>query len=142
MSGTTSSDRHERTRVILSTRTKRAIRELVGTCEYCGASFTPDDLEVFQIAMLSGSPERPAGNPANAIIVLCQKHHHEAEEGTLKKRDLKGKVTSRPDKRKIALRGLLLKLDRTYEGANVKKSRSPAVFSIRASVKEHSGLRR
>lgn len=142
MSGTSSSDRHERTRVILSTRTKRAIRELVGTCEYCGASFPPDELEVFQIGMLSGSPERPAGNPANAIIVLCQKHHREAVEGTIKKSELKGMVTKRTDKKKMALRGLLLKFDRTYEGANVKKSRSPAVFSIRASVKEHSGLRR
>jgi hypothetical protein len=142
MTGTSGSDRHERTRVILSTKTKRAIRELVGTCEYCGASFPPEELDVFQIGMLSSSPDRPEGNPANAVIVLCKEHHHEAEEGTIKKSDLKGKVTKRTDKRKMALRRLLQKLDRTYEGANVKKSRSPSVFSIRASVKEHSGLRR
>ncbi|WP_292370822.1 hypothetical protein [Methanoregula sp. UBA64] len=142
MTGTSGSDRHERTRVILTTRTKRAIRELVGTCEYCGATFPPEELDVFQIGMLSSSPERPAGNPANAIIVLCHEHHREAEEGTIRKSDLKGKVTKRTDKRKMALRGLLLKLDRTYEGANVKKSRNPAVFGVKAFVKEQSGLRR
>ena len=141
MAGTSGSD-HERTRVILTTRTKRSLRELIGSCEYCGATLPPDDLEVFQIGMLSGNPDRPEGNPANALIILCREHYRQATEGTLKKSDLKAKVTKRSDKKKMALRGLLQKIDRTYDGANVNKYRNPAVFGVRAYVKEQSGLRR
>lgn len=141
MTGTSGSEHHGRSRIVLTTRTKKAIRETSGACEYCGASHPPEELEVLQIGMLSANPVRPDENPANAIIVLCRDHYEQAKAGTLKKTVLKAKVTKRPDKKKKAMRGLLMKLDRTYDGANVDKYRNPVVFGVGAFMKDRPGRR-
>jgi len=142
MAGESGAEHHHRTRIVLTTKTKRAIGEAIGTCEYCGVSRPPEELEVLPIGMLSGNPDRPYENPANALIVLCRDHYRQVKEGTLKKTVLKLKVTKRPDKKKKAIRGILQKLDRTYDGANVDKYRNPVVFGVGAFVKDQPGHHR
>jgi len=142
MIGDSGAEHHRRTRVVLTTKIKRAICEAIGACEYCGASHPSEELEVLQIGMLSGSPDRPCENPANALIILCREHYRQAKEGILRKTDLKAKVTKRSDKKKKAIRGQLQKLDRTYDGANVDKYRNPVIFGVGAFMKDRTGRRR
>ena len=75
----------KRSRIALSTKTKKQVRELVGKCEYCDRVCPPDELEVFLLGMLSRSPHRPDDNPAQLLVVLCTEHYHEAEEGIILK---------------------------------------------------------
>jgi outer membrane receptor for ferrienterochelin and colicin len=142
MTGDSGAEHHRRTRVVLTTKIKRAICEALGACEYCGAAHPPEELEILQIGMLSGNPDRPYENPANALIVLCREHYQQAKEGTLRKNDLKTKVTKRSDKKKKAIRGQLQKLDRTYDGSNVDKYRNPVVFGVGAFMKDRPGHHR
>lgn len=129
----------ERSRIILSTRTKKAIKEVIGACEFCGAQCPPEDLEVYQIGMLSTI--RPDENPAHAVIVLCREHHARAKEGAIRKTSLKSKAEKRSDKKKKAMRALLQKIDRTYNGSNVDRYQNPAIFGVGGFMKGKNGSR-
>ena len=142
MTGESGAEHHRRTRVVLTTKIKRAICEAVGACEYCGASHPPEELDVLPIGMPSSSPDRPYENPANALIVLCREHYRQAKEGTLGKTVLKANVTKRSDKKKKAIRRQLQKLDRTYDGSNVDRYRNPVVFGVGAFMKDRPGHHR
>jgi len=123
-----------RSRIALSSKTKKQVRDMVGKCEYCGCPH--DDLEVFVMGMLSRSMHRPEENPAHLIVVLCKEHFHEATKGKILKTHLRSKVAKRSDKLKKALRSLLQKHDRTYEGANIRESHDPNRFTVGAFLKE------
>jgi hypothetical protein len=122
-----------RSRIALSSKTKKQVRDLVGKCEYCGC--TSDELEVFLLGMLSSSLHRPEENPAHLLIVLCPEHFQEATKGNLLKPALRSKIAKRPDKLKKALRSLLQKHDRTYEGTKVRETHDPNRFTVGAFLK-------
>jgi hypothetical protein len=124
-----------RSRIILSSKTKMQVRDLVGKCEYCGCM--SDELEVFLLGMLSSSLHRPEENPAHLLVVLCPEHFREATKGKLLKPALRSKIAKRPDKLKKALRSLLQKHDRTYEGTNVRETHDPNRFTVGAFLKEN-----
>jgi hypothetical protein len=130
-----------RSRIALSSKTKDLIREAIGKCEYCDTKTPPGSLEVYTLGMLSGSPHRPAENPANVIIVLCKEHHLQACEGKILKSSLKSKIAKRPDKIKRTLRSLLEKHDRTYEGSNVKEVHDPDRFGVGSFLQRKPGRR-
>ena len=123
-----------RSRIALSSKTKKQVRDMVGKCEYCGCM--SDELEVFLLGMLSRSVHRPEENPAHLIVVLCKEHFHEATQGKLLKTTLRSKIAKRPDKLKKSLRSLLQKHDRTYEGINVRETHDPNRFTVGAFLKE------
>jgi len=125
----------KRSRIVLSSKTKRQVREMVGRCEYCDCTCSPDLLEVFQIAMLSRFPNRPEENPGQVLVVLCREHFDEAVAGNIPKATLRSKIAKRPDKLKKALRSLLQKHDRTYEGSNVRETHDPNRFTVGAFLK-------
>src|SRR5208283_325677 len=132
----------KRSRIALSTKTKKQVRELVGKCEYCDRVSPPDALEVFLLGMLSHSPHRPDDNPAQLLVVLCTEHYHEAEEGIILKPALRSKIAKRPDKLKKSLRSLLQKHDRTYEGENVRETHDPNRFTVGAFLKKNPDTNR
>ncbi|MEN6395186.1 MAG: hypothetical protein ABFC78_01735 [Methanoregula sp.] len=124
-----------RSRIVLSSKTKNRIKEIIGKCEYCDANDCPGSLEVHQLGMLSRSPYRPDENPANIVIVLCEEHYLQACDGVIPKSTLKSKIAKRSEKIKRALRSLLEKHDRTYEGSNVKAVHDPDRFGIGAFLR-------
>lgn len=131
----------QRSRIVLSAKTKNRIIEIVGKCEYCDAKTAPGSLEVHTLGMLSRNPHRPAENPANVIIVLCKEHITQVSGGKITKATLKSRITKRPDKVKRALRALLEKHDRTYEGATVSVAHNPDRFGISEFLERDSNRR-
>ncbi|HVP96408.1 hypothetical protein [Methanoregula sp.] len=127
----------KRSRIALTSKTKKQVREMVGKCEYCDRPCPPDALEVFQLGMLSRFPNRPEENPGQLLVVLCQEHFTEATAGTLLKTTLRSKIAKRPDKLKKSLRSLLQKHDRTYEGSNVRETHDPNRFTVGAFLKKN-----
>jgi hypothetical protein len=117
-------------RAALSSKTKNRIRELVGTCEYCGRETSPDQLNVYQLSPLAQPEYRKEASPANAVIVLCELHYNQVLEGQISKSSLKARITKRSDKKKKELRSVLQKRDRTYEGAGAAKIRDPSRFNV------------
>ena len=123
-----------RSRIILSSKTKKQVCDLVGKCEYC-SSITPD-LEVFVLGLLSRIPHRAEENPAQHLVVLCPAHFQDATRGRILKTHLRSKVAKRSDKLKKALRSFLQKHDRTYEGFHVREAHDPNRFTVGAFMKE------
>jgi len=127
-----------RSRIVLSSKTRKQIREMVGKCEFCGKVESPDTLEIFLTGMLSRQAQRPEENPAKILVVLCQEHYMQANEGKILKSTLRSKVSKRPDKLKKSLRALLQAHDRTYEGTNVKEIHDPKRLSVGAFLPKKS----
>ncbi|HNX18464.1 MAG TPA: hypothetical protein PKM50_09100 [Methanoregula sp.] len=132
----------QRSRIVLSTKTKNRIKEIVGKCEYCDAEKSPESLEIHILGMLSRSPHRPNDYPANVIIVLCKEHHHQVSTGKITKSTLKSRISKRPDKVKRALRTLLEKHDRTYEGETVNVAHNPDWFGAAEMLEREAKRRR
>jgi len=128
-----------RSRIILSSKTKREIREQVGKCEYCGCK--SEDLEVFLLGLLSRSLRRPDENPAQYLVVLCRKHYDETSRGKILKSALRSRIAKRPDKLKKSLRSLVRKHDRTYEGTDVRETHDPDRFTVGAFLRGNPGKR-
>ncbi|MFZ0004777.1 MAG: hypothetical protein WCC86_01570 [Methanoregula sp.] len=125
-----------RSRIALSSKTKKQIKELVGKCEHCETVNDPESLEIHQIGMLSHNPQRLDEDPMKILIVLCEEHALQAREGKILKSSLRSMTAKRSDKLKKALRALLQKADRTYEGSNVTKTHDPNRFSVGAFLSE------
>jgi hypothetical protein len=130
-----------RSRVSLSSKTKKQIKELVGKCEHCGIESPADSLEIHQIGMQTHNPQRPDDDPTKILIILCEEHAIQAREGKILKTSLRSKIAKRSDKLKKALRALLQKSDRTYEGTNVKETHDPKWFSVGAFLSENKERR-
>ena len=131
----------KRSRIALSTKTKKQVRELVGKCEYCDRVCPPDELEVFLLGMLSRSPHRPDDNPAP----VCSSLHRALPRGRGGDHPETGvaiKIAKRPDKLKKSLRSLLQKHDRTYEGENVRETHDPNRFTVGAFLKKNPDANR
>jgi hypothetical protein len=125
-----------RSRIALSSKTKKQIKDLVGKCEHCEIVNDSDSLEIYQIGMLSHNPQRLDEDPTKILIVLCEEHALQAREGKILKSSLRTMTAKRSDKLKKALRALLQKSDRTYEGSNVKKTHNPNRLSVGAFLSE------
>jgi len=124
----------------LTLKTKRRIKELVGTCEYCDIKIPPDQLEIYLLSPIALPEYRKENDPISTIIVLCNEHYAQVMDGEISKTSLKSKITGRSDKKKKELRSALRKNERTYGRSGAVRIRDPSRFSV--SLPDHSDKRR